>query len=635
MSRIQNKQIEISTDFDINSKKLTNVAEPVINTDGVNKAYVDDTIADTPAVIGEAEDGDYTDGLFKDFDIDTEIGIPIDRFNEVLGALAPPPAPNLTDYSGILSGDVSGNLSFDSTYTISGYVNADELQGGINPGISRDNLWSISGKRLGVIATSANNDITGILNHQVVADSGSPNPSYPDDSFGDGDKGNLNLYINGVLVDTIDIESNLGAQDSTSGNTVSGFIVSAATSIKFPSGSELDLFQYRTGSYRVVADDVNLQNGYNWIVVEQDLGTVQRILTRWEFIMDDATDVTTFSANSLSGLSMSGSKYLSGVEYYTNGTAIYTVTISNLYKNTYSDSNSAISFIEGNGSIPNQAIPVLGAAVDNDINVNINSTFTISSGIRLIDDQISAQCNALRTVQATQLSPTGTILGILMDDTSSTSTMLIEDFNGESYRLKSNNNYDTYGVIVSNTWDSSISIADAGPSGYSDGLQVIGGDLVYPDNSSYPGDFSSIVNGPVGNLDLSGATGTRVYYRYVRQISPTVANFVMNIQGSGGTFVSNVTALTGNNIQVYIKAPGAAVQETGWLDAYENFATGFFNDNDGGRNAGEGAGRAFNTNWGLTIGTKNTANTDGYMLLKIVVGSNFTGIISGLTFTYS
>ena len=46
--------------------------------------------------IGAAEDGDYTDGLFTDFTTNTLIGVPVDRFNEVLKILAPSPAPALS-----------------------------------------------------------------------------------------------------------------------------------------------------------------------------------------------------------------------------------------------------------------------------------------------------------------------------------------------------------------------------------------------------------------------------------------------------------------------------------------------------------------------------------------------------------
>jgi hypothetical protein len=109
----------------------------------------------------------------------------------------------------------------------------------------------------------------------------------------------------------------------------------------------------------------------------------------------------------------------------------------------------------------------------------------------------------------------------------------------------------------------------------------------------------------------------------------------MTINGSGGTFVSMGTSLTGNNIHVEIKAPGAASAETGWLDAYNDFATGLWNDGDGARNASGGVGRAFGTTWGLTIGTKNTANTSGYIVIRITVGSSFTGSFDSINWTFA
>jgi hypothetical protein len=45
-------------------------------------------------VIGQAEDGDYTDGIFTDFTPTTPIGTAVDRFNEMLLLLAPTPPSN-------------------------------------------------------------------------------------------------------------------------------------------------------------------------------------------------------------------------------------------------------------------------------------------------------------------------------------------------------------------------------------------------------------------------------------------------------------------------------------------------------------------------------------------------------------
>ena len=74
------------------------------------------TIASTGggSTIGSPEDGDYTDGLYTDFTSSTNIGTAVDRFNEVLKALAPTPAPGLDDIDVNQDGtDVS--LSFGSS----------------------------------------------------------------------------------------------------------------------------------------------------------------------------------------------------------------------------------------------------------------------------------------------------------------------------------------------------------------------------------------------------------------------------------------------------------------------------------------------------------------------------------------
>jgi len=69
-------------------------------------------------VIGLAEDGTYTDGLFTDFTSTTPVGTAVDRFNEILKALSPAPAPDLDDIDGNDTG-VSAELSFGSSFDVS------------------------------------------------------------------------------------------------------------------------------------------------------------------------------------------------------------------------------------------------------------------------------------------------------------------------------------------------------------------------------------------------------------------------------------------------------------------------------------------------------------------------------------
>ncbi|MHA2303605.1 MAG: hypothetical protein ACXACD_21915 [Candidatus Thorarchaeota archaeon] len=61
--------------------------------------------------IGASEDGNYEDGLFMDFSTSTPVGTAVDRFNEVLKALAPSPSPSL-DNIGTTNYGATAKLSF-------------------------------------------------------------------------------------------------------------------------------------------------------------------------------------------------------------------------------------------------------------------------------------------------------------------------------------------------------------------------------------------------------------------------------------------------------------------------------------------------------------------------------------------
>ncbi len=72
--------------------------------------------------IGDAEDLDYNDGLFTDFvSTSTTIGVAVDRFNQILKALVPQSAPNLSYISGTTY--LTGYLSFGPSKSILNYNN--------------------------------------------------------------------------------------------------------------------------------------------------------------------------------------------------------------------------------------------------------------------------------------------------------------------------------------------------------------------------------------------------------------------------------------------------------------------------------------------------------------------------------
>src|SRR6185369_4498445 len=153
--------------------------------------------------------------------------------------------------------------------------------------------------------------------------------------------------------------------------------------------------------------------------------------------------------------------------------------------------------------------------------------------------------------------------------------------------------------------------------------------IQYPTNTTgtgvTSGNFSGVTNAPGGNPDYSGATGNRVYYRYY--YLPSKSNFVMNVTATSVTFVASATSPSGNNLNIEILAPSQTKDGsnvTVWKDAVTAYtadtAVGAYNASGGG-NVGSIAG----ANWGLTIGTKTTANSGNVIVLRITAASAWTG----------
>jgi len=595
----------------------------------------------TSGVLGPARDGTYLDGIFP-FTETTPVGFAVDDLNEIILEIAPPPAPALSDWSGAKAGlNVSGKLSFDSTAPIAGqsYVGAD---GAPDP-VTTDGDWVVAGKRLGIAGTLTG-DITGILNDQVVADTGLPNPAFPADSFGDGEKGTMKMFINGTEVVGAFVDMTvLGSHDTTAGNTLSGLTLSAAFDTLFPKGSPLTLFQNRTGTWTVVDDDPLLVQGYNYVEVEHDNGSSIITLTRFDWIIDDNIDATIHSGEVLDNLVMTGSKKISGIDYHTAGTAEYDINIDNAYRNTYNADADAISHAGTNLSASVQALaPNSGNELQQVVITDKTATIVPATGLRILNDEITLNTTTKRTVQGSTTSTGVNIDNILLDNVIASATDFVENFNDEDYRLPTNFNFDSFGGMVIGAYDGENSIKGADAiAGYSDGLQVIGGKLIYPGgNTGFPGDFqtSVILNGSTfndggtkgGARDYTTETGNKVYPRWFRRNSPTTGNFTVTITGSAGVnFVPLTTPLTGNNAHLEMRGP----TQTGFMDGYVNFVTGQTADGDGARAIANGAG-GINAQLGLTMGTKSTANTGGKMVLRITTGPDFDQELDTITFNF-
>lgn len=618
----------------------------------------------TPSVtIGAAEDGDYTDGLFIDFTPSTPIGVPIDRFNEIFKSLVPPTAPNLSDWSA--SGTTTtGKLTFNDINGISG----ENYVGGVNSvygSVDIDQLWSTGTHKLGILSHTGSfaTNITGVLNYQVPANTGVPTPAFVATSFGDGATGSLYMLVNGITVSSIDLSSTFSAVDTTLTGATSGLFVSAATASKFAGGDPFPVFMNRTGGWLLknsnmqpniigarYPNSINIVQGYNNIVVKHVKTASTITLPKWEFILDDNESQTT-NVTLIPNYTFDAVRYISGIKYFTDGGVTYQWSVSNLYRNTYYPNGNALTFTDLNSAgVGGSVVPILNTnsyilglsnsgGTESTV-VSGTKVFTIAaSGVRRLNESLTLKMGAKRTVQSNFSGGTQSVDNLLIDNVSSSSTLLgFEDFNDETFRLKNTNGlfqYDLYSSVVSNIWDKTQSLI-SGNINHINGLQIYGGKMVYPSiNFSSFGSIFTNDNFGSAQTNYTTATGNRVYIRYVQKLPITHSNFTIIINGTGISFVP-VGSLTSNNATLEIKLPGLSSKETGWLDAYLDFPPSpTYLDGDGCRNQGVGAGRSLNTLWGLNIGTKTTANSNGYVLIRITVASGATGNISDMTFSFT
>jgi hypothetical protein len=612
-----------------------------INTDG---ELVSTTLAiSATGVIGDAEDGDYTDGLFVDLTPSTPTGTAVDRFNEVLKALAPPPAPILDNISMTNSG-VAGKLSFGTSNPISGYTNVPTLD--VNSMVTvvpvatviYDGPDSITLRGI----FNANTNMTGVLNDNVAVGSGTPNAAYPADAFGDADQGTIELWVNGSNIHTVNLNS-FSSGNSLNGNG-SGFTsLSAATSVLFPGGSSFDIFKYRTGSWIVNQADQRL--GYNRVEVRRINGSTVTS-NRFGWVVDGDTTATTYSSESLSSLSMTGSKTISGVSYYTGGTATYNITISNLHRNTYSSSGTAISHPTlTNISISSSSLNNIPSEVGSESETEVIAKTATINNNRILNGSISANTRTDRTVQSDINSSGASISGLLVDNINSTSNSTTEGFDGESFRIQSTldttitSGYTSFGDSPSE-WNSSVSLV-GGDTGHNTGLLVYNSALRYPTQGDHiieppsgevnNGNFSLITNGPAGNVNYSSATGNRTYYRFFYTATPK-QDFRFNLTVSSTSFVNVSTGPSGNNLTFEIMAPNTTTDGI-ILGTWKDAVVAYTSDNAVGCYASSN-GSTIPTNWGMTIGTKSTVNSGNVIVVRITASSGWTGNISNMAITW-
>jgi len=522
---------------------------------------------------------------------------------DLLDELLPAAAPDLSSMSA--STGVSGNLSFgpSAVSNPAGYTN--------HPTLDIGGTIDTTSPNRGIISVTA--DPTGTLADNIAAEA---NDSYPANAFGPGDSGTLSLLVNGSSVHNVDL-SLFGSGATVNGNG-SGFTLSAATSVQFPNGNPFANRKYRTGTW--VVDSADLRTGYNTIQVQHAETTTNTTQT-FVYIVDDDTTSTTITGQEFINLSATGSKYLSGIEYHTSASATFQSDISNAYRNTYSSSSSAVSYpTPDNCSINSQTLTT-PTEYTNSL-TNFGQTATLNSS-RIITNLTTyngfrARTRVLRTIQGTTTASYVEGFSLLIDTVSDDATDLNDNMLGESYRIPSNADFDT---DLSSTWDETISLISA-TSGYSDGLQIINATLDYPVL-----DFTAATNGPAGNPNYSTASGTRYWYRYFTNATGA-GNFRLILEGNASIIAESASFTGGdhNEVKISVKFPQGAGSGTGWLDITQNFVPGSWNDGDGCYASSFGSDTTLPTStWGISIGTRNSADAYDKMYVRVTTDTNFIG----------
>lgn len=623
---------------------------------GMNVSTTGDTIllevTGSSTTLGDARDFDYTDGLFS-FTPSTPIGWAVDDINEFLALLAPELAPNLDQINNTTGTFYNGNLSFGVDNSLVGVANVTTAAG--NSAVNVNETYSASGTRLGITKSSF---ILGVLNDDITGGTG--NIPYANNAFGRATSGELELELNGVLVNTLNLTSTTGSTSSNVGNTTLN--VSAVSYAKFNNGNDFIGGPYRVGTY--IINSAAMRQGFNYLRITHGAVSPTSVTNYLEWVYSSGNTGITIINEQLVNLNLSGSVFLSGVEYNTSGNVDFIATGTSVYKNVYSSESNAVTFttsnllntpanitITGNGVVNgnSQTLPDLDISVSDpqDENIAIDANFLINSNTLLGNDTI--ECSMSIDHPFPDEEATSTILsetGFLLFNVTSTSNDNTERFSSETYRLEARDyTIETYANINSGVydWDSTINIL-IGSSSYNNGLLVFNGELLYPNNpylnSEYgisgatsAGNFGGLANSPIGNPDYDLASGERVYYRKFISNNTTTqstitfeilhtgnaSNFLTN-GGTGGTSV-------GNNVKVEFLIKRSGGQTHGWANPFAS--TG---NPEGISNLSTSHASGVTTVQATLSTTPRIANGD-IVIMRLITSEDWTNRISNIEIT--
>ena len=592
-------------------------------------------------VIGDAEDGDYTDGLFTDFLASTPIGTAIDKFNEILKIIVPGPAPSVDRINYTNTAGIETKLSFeDQVDAPTDYVDVGTT-GSFSSNVLIDEQYAVttSGEdfRLGVY--DGNQEITGVINFNVAEQFKTSELNYSNNAFGNAESGSLKLYLNGVELHSTNLASTTGTGNPNTGSASdlnssgSGFFdISISASATDQNGSTYDIFQHRTAKYVIDPQDQN--KGWNYAKVEHEYGSITYVtnFVQWFNDTDASTQQMTIS-NQAVAFTGNGSKYLSGVQYFRSASLVYTADVENFYKYTYPTGNVLTFNTSSNldNISPSGAAPTDGTDLYNKVFQITASTETNDD--TMLNDSTTISFNLSHPLK-TDLATTGSVVTnqILIYNVDTANSNTDENFDLENFRLI-NSLYNNQNEVTASeyAWNSENHMTSSGASGHTDGLLMYNGALRAPKRGANRGRFNTLTNGPAGNPNYSSVSGTRTFFRKIQNTGSAVRD--LKIISTKNTLYNN-TSLTTDNAKFSIKLPGSSA----WLDISQPFSYGNISvDGDGALISGAddndnaGVSDSGNSVHCITFGTAEVANND-YVVIKIEADTSWSGYINRLQF---
>jgi len=402
------------------------------------------------------------------------------------------------------------------------------------------------------------------------------NFSLRESEFNNASIGNLEVFINGIVVANLDLSSNFNEvnrstnQDMNdyniqgSGNSlVNGVITFSGGTLTLESvraTGAIDSDAYQMGAFTIELNPIALRQGYNYIETSHNgnSNNIFRLFYDTDSNSNPEVHSTELLVNSLV------SNFISGIEYCNTGTSLYaTAIVENAFDNVYHSSNAPIiisSNINISDTISYTDSSVTGVSTPPDISESMiitNKEYIIPINQEDSNTRLTFTPRDPYSTYTNYLTPENNILTMSMSPTSDASS---EFFIDETYRFDLSYDFNIVPLAITGRWNSQL------PLGAND-LQVY--DTYGLESQSLIHPHDDLTGTIPANPDYSVLSGgLNKHYVRVFQGSQDNSNGILTING--------ITDLDlGTNVMIHIKVPS----KTDWLNISNNYNMSSFSEN--------------------------------------------------------